>query len=176
MALRTSGSIASSVLSPSGMPLSVILAAEEDVIRFHAERYILAIEETEDTRSPKQMVVLVSLLKGATVSDQVKAFLHAVTLAQCLEAIRASSSSTLDTNYTTLIHDSYIMLQVQHFFINTAENRENNLMETLAKKGWDIERVYLGFNRRRMEIVTTESTTPTTPAVPSKDDVTKKTD
>ena len=146
-------------------------------MEFHAERYILVIEETEDTRSPKQMVVLVSLLKEATVTDQVKAFLHALTLSHCLEALLASSSSTsasTDADHSTLIHDSYKVLQ--RFFINTAENRENNLMETLAKKGWDIERVYLGFNRRRMEIVTTESTTPTTPAVPSKDDVTKKTD
>ena len=174
MALRTSGSIAFSVLSPSWpLSLSAILAEEEDAfMEFHTERYILAIEETEDTRSPKQMVVLVALLKGATVTDQVKAFLHAVTLAQYLEAMRASSSSTLDTNYTILIQDSYKVLQ--RFFINTAEKRKNNLMETLAKKGWDIECVYLGFNRRRMEIISTESTTPA--ATLSKDDATKKTD
>jgi hypothetical protein len=123
------------------------------VDEFHNERYALAI-----TPSGR---VLASLLTGATVPDELKAFVHAVLALQCLDRLESARKRQMlrDGAACQLLvqqtHEQISCLFPDSSIIDgdigdTKDQKNLSLVSELTTKGWHVgERVYLGFPRRR---------------------------
>jgi len=79
--------------------------------------------------------VLVSVLVGANARDELKAYLHASALARCKDYSCARAVECLFDD-------------------------DDFLVKELCKKGWDTERFYFGFTRRRSRLTNTSTQPP----------------
>jgi len=99
----------------------------------HQQKHILSVN--------RRRVVKVCLLQGATNADQIHALCHALCLLQ--------SSSLSQEDWQTRAMDYG---KVLHNYFHT--NPQRSLVARLKQAGWDTEgRLYLGFSRRRTELV-----------------------
>jgi len=113
---------------------------------FERERYVIGL----NTRNQ----VLVSLLVGATAQDQLKAFLHAQYLVRC--TVSSLAASSLGDRRELLRRTLKRVNQVFSSSTGTSEtgideSSSCNLMRDLKRKGWEDDRLYLGFSRRRSQ-------------------------
>lgn len=143
-----------------GARLVAVLTSRQDgmqavVDEFRNERYVLAI-----TPSGR---ILVSLLTGATVVDELQAFVHAVLVVQCLDSYTNSQKRQMlqdGVACQTLVHEAHE--QIKSLFADsrisgsgdhegTPKDQTNvSLVSELTAKAWHVkDRVNLGFPRRR---------------------------
>jgi len=113
-------------------------------------KYAVAVEDGGHGRGGRgKRTVLVSLLAGANPCDELKAFLHASILAQCI----SSDEPSVDEGFAAAAAGA-----VDFLF------DDDLLLDELRKKGWEVDRFYFGFSRRRSRLTTSgPSTTLGTP-------------
>jgi len=146
-------SVSKMLFSPSlilGARLASILQHDmEAVNEFRDEHYVLGL-----TPSGK---LLVCLTTGATTSDQLQAFVHALLVLKWLDSLPyAVRSKKLQDQRVCrfMVHQTHE--QVGMLFSvpqdATVQNTSLSLVSELMAKGWHItERLYLGFPRRRSQ-------------------------
>ena len=96
--------------------------------------------------------VLVSLLAGASPCDELKAFLHASILAQCI----SSDKPSVDEGFAAAAGAVDFLFD------------DDLLLDELRKKGWEVDQFYFGFSRRRSRLTTSGPST--TRGVPRRQD------
>eukprot|EP00977_Amphora_coffeiformis_P006101 scaffold1323_cov160-Amphora_coffeaeformis.AAC.6 len=99
------------------------------------------------SENPRQGVVKVCLLRGATNADEVQAFCHALCLLQSPSTHTDDDDSWQETR----------ALEYGKILDGWFQGPHRSLPDLLAQAGWDMEgRLYLGFSRRRTELVRKE--------------------
>jgi hypothetical protein len=102
---------------------------------FADEKYILGISRGGG--------ICVALCANATDQDELKAFIHAMTIQQCVE----EESFKLDNDHSELISRTH--REVSEVF---STSRGINVLDGLADRGWDVKnRLYLGYGKWRLQ-------------------------
>lgn len=111
---------------------------------FGSENYVLGI-------LPDNRTVCVSLRVGATDRTELKAFVHASTVRQCITQGALLGKKDTWVEKQQLISRTHT--QVNILFGKTKDTPKGEILslEALEKKGWDVSRLYLGFGRWRIQ-------------------------
>jgi hypothetical protein len=139
-----------------GVPFMEILDADPDVVarllsssssskaasnESSSQNYVIAMNAKLTGTSRHGIMVLVSLLVGATHRDELRAFVHAQTILECY---------TTMTNDDKLRDASRDWMNSVNELIQSLFQDDDQLVNALRKKGWDVDgRFYLGFSRKR---------------------------
>ena len=128
---------------------------------FAEERYWLVVSETD-----RNQPIYLTLLVGATPRDQLQALLHALVLDACLDrcttttttAVTATATATTTAKPTSVPSSptptelvTITRTLVKLVFPTDDDSSPLSLMKALSNRGWDVERVYLGFSRQRLQ-------------------------
>jgi Vitamin B6 photo-protection and homoeostasis len=136
--------------------LTDILRVDPQVLSVFAnERYVVVLRREEAVwtypQRPACVRILVTLLKGATLDDQLKAFVHCLLLKRVAKSGRKGRYPvSTSEERRKLVQQTLICLSVV-FPVDTTPG-SMSLRSALAARGWEVhDRLYLGFPRRRSE-------------------------
>jgi Vitamin B6 photo-protection and homoeostasis len=136
--------------------LTDILRVDPQVLSVFAnERYVVVLRREEAVwtypQRPACVRILVTLLKGATLDDQLKAFVHCLLLKRVAKSGRKGRYPvSTSEERRKLVQQTLVCLSV--VFPVDATQGSMSLRSALAARGWEVhDRLYLGFPRRRSE-------------------------
>jgi hypothetical protein len=106
-----------------------------------SQKYVIAMNTKQTGASRHKIMILVSLLVGATHRDELRAFVHAQTILECYNTMQKDDK---------LRDASGDWMNSVNELIQSLFQDDDQLVNALRKKGWDVDgRFYLGISRKR---------------------------